>query len=134
MKAKSEKDVVAMFQHFQQHVLENKPSLKDMISEVRMMQFKIRPVEGDITALNFKNYSFIETLWSLGKLDEFFLQHESKLKKSDKIVFYRLFDGLYEQYRNKLNHINLKKDQYDEGKVPSGFEVEIFREKSKKSN
>lgn len=105
-----------------------------MISEVRMMQFKIRPVEGDITALNFKNYSFIETLWSLGKLDEFFLQHESKLKKSDKIVFYRLFDGLYEQYRNKLNHINLKKDQYDEGKVPSGFEVEIFREKSKKSN
>ena len=43
-----------------------------MFEEVRMMKFKIKPIQGDVSAFNLKNERFIESLWSLGKLDEFF--------------------------------------------------------------
>ena len=134
MTTKTKHDVVGMFQRFQKRVLDKKPSTREMAADVRMMQFKVRPVHGDVYELNFENGDFIETLWSLGKLDEFFMQNVAKLNEDEKNVFYSMFDRLYQQYQSKLNHINLKRDQYDEEKMANGFEVEIFRERNKKSN
>ncbi|MFW5703683.1 MAG: hypothetical protein ACOCXQ_02515 [Patescibacteria group bacterium] len=127
-------DVVQMFTDFQNQVLEKKPSFPDMCSDVRMMRFRVRPVHGDISELNFQNYAFIEALWSLGKLDQFFIETVDSLNKKERSVFFSLFDRLYQQYQSKLNHINLKSDRYDEEKTTNGFEVEIFRERFSKSN
>lgn len=134
MKRKITIDVVDMFQKFQNDVLGNKPDFDQMFSDVQMMQFKVRPVTGDIAGLNFDNYIFIETLWSLGKLDEFFHQHVSDLNKSEKKVFYQLFDGLYQQYQSQLNKVNLKTDLPDTATTEGAFEVEIFREKRSMDN
>lgn len=134
MSTKTKHDVVGMFQTFQKTVLDKKPSTKEMRADVRMMQFKVRPLQGDIYELNFQNSDFIETLWSLGKLDEFFQNNVSDLNEEERNVFYSMFDRLYQQYQSKLNHINLKRDHYDEEKLSGGFEVEIFRERSKKAN
>lgn len=132
MKNKTERDVIEMFHRFQQSVLDNKPSFREMCEDVRMMRFKVRPVQGDIAELNFKNISFIETLWSLGKLDEFYQEHVDDLTKKEKQVFYTIFDGLYHQYQEDLNLIDLKSDTFE--KVQNGFEVEIFRERSQRDN
>ena len=134
MKRKITIDVVDMFQKFQNDVLEKKPDFEQMFSDVQMMQFKVRPVTGDIAGLNFDNYIFIETLWSLGKLDEFFHQHVTGLNKTEKKVFYQLFDGLYQQYQSQLNKVNLKTDLPDTAKTEGAFEVEIFREKKSLDN
>lgn len=134
MTSKTKHDVVGMFQTFQKDVLDKKPSTKEMKADVRMMQFKVRPLQGDIYDLNFQNGDFIETLWSLGKLDEFFQHHVTQLNEDERSVFYSMFDRLYQQYQSKLNHINLKRDHYDEEKLAGGFEVEIFRERNKKAN
>lgn len=132
MKNKTERDVIEMFHLFQQSVLDNKPSFREMCEDVRMMCFKVRPVQGNISDLNFKNNTFIETLWSLGKLDEFFQEHVHDLTKKEKQVFYTIFDGLYHQYQEDLNLIDLKSDSFE--KVGNGFEVEIFRERSQRDN
>lgn len=104
-----------------------------MVDDVRMMRFKIRPVTGDIGALNFDNTQFIETLWSLGKLDEFFHEHISSLSKDEKQIFFRLFDGLYQEYQNKLSKINIKSEEFEIDR-DANFEVEIFREKASLDN
>lgn len=125
-------DVLDIFSKFQHDVLEHKPALEQMYADVQMMQFKVRPLAGDIAGINFDNIIFIETLWSLGKLDEFFHQTVTSLSKTEKKVFYQLFDGLYKQYQSKLNKVNLKTDLPD---TSSGaFEVEIFREKKSLDN
>ena len=134
MKRKITTDVVDMFQKFQHDVLEKKPAFDQMFSDVQMMQFKVRPVTGDIAGLNFDNNSFIETLWSLGKLDEFFHTHVTGLSKSEKKVFYQLFDGLYDQYQSQLNKVNLKTDLPDTATTDGAFEVEILREKKSRDN
>ena len=62
-----------------------------MFEEVQMMKFKIKPIHGDVSAFNLKNISFIESLWSLGKLDEFFHREFPQLSKKDQEVFLRFF-------------------------------------------
>jgi hypothetical protein len=136
MKKKADADVVGLFHSFQRDVLDNKPSFSQMYDDVRMMQFKVRPVNGDVSELNFDNDSFIEALWSLGKLDQFFHAHVTILSKEEKKVFYKLFDSLYQQYQGVLNGVNLRPDQFDrpETRPETGFEVEIFREKNRMDN
>lgn len=128
MKKTPQKDIVILFQQFQKDVLDKKPHYNQMFDEVRMMKFKVRPVTGDIGALDFKNSKFVETLWSLGKLDEFFQKEIKKLSNEEKQVFYRLFDDVYQDYQSQLNDINIKADKFDKTS-DLAFEVEIFREK-----
>jgi hypothetical protein len=121
-------DIVDMFNTFQRDVLENKPTFTQMYNEIRMMNFKIRPLQGDLSVLDFKNTQFIETLWSLGKLDEFFQYHVQHVGERQKTTFYRLFDEMYETYQSDLNAINMKTEEVTRS-AGSGFELEIFKER-----
>ncbi|MCX7997062.1 MAG: hypothetical protein N2691_04930 [Patescibacteria group bacterium] len=125
-------DIVQRFHAFRRDILEKKPPHRQMRAEVQMMRFKVRPVSGDVSVLNFQNEKFLEALWSLGKLDEFFHQVVGELKKTDKHIFYKLFDGLYREYQRQLNQIGIR-----DGATPGEnktFEVEIFREKPRSDN
>ncbi len=102
-----------------------------MFDEIRMMRFKVRPVTGDISSLDFDNSTFIETLWSLGKLDEFFHTTVDDLNKDEKQVFFRLFDDLYQDYQDRLNEINIRADKFSQD---FAFEVEIYRDKGNNGN
>lgn len=106
--------------------LERKPPLQMMMDEIRMMRFKIKPLAGDISLLQFKNHQLIETLWSLGKLDEMFQKEFKHLTDKDKEVFFRLFDELYQQFQSQLNRLNLKAHPTQTSE--SIVEMEIFKE------
>lgn len=119
-------DILNLLQKFQQRI-ENQPTIEKMFEDVRMMSFKIRPLQGDVTLLNLKNEGFIEVLWKLGKLDEFFQKEFHKLKPNEKKVFFRFFDELHQKFQNQLNNIHLKIDKLSY--TQPFFELEIFKEK-----
>lgn len=132
MTRKYNNDVVEMVALFQKKILENKPALQQMLEEVRMMKFKIKPLHGDISLLNLKNNSFIEILWSLGKLDEFFQSQYKRVSSGKKDLFLRLFDEIHEKFQDKLNDLNLKPEKVVESS--SSFEMEIYKERTKDLN
>jgi NCAIR mutase (PurE)-related protein len=128
-------DVIEIVTNFQKRILDNKPTSDLMYQEVRMMKFKVKPVIGDISFLNLKNNSFIEILWSLGKIDEFFQNHNENLSEDEREIFYRLLDEMYEKYQEELNTVDLKKESFSQSSSSSsGFEMEIFKDRNPKAN
>ncbi len=132
MRKKSNTDVFEIVSKFQRTILDNKPPGTQMYQEVRMMKFKIKPVLGDISFLNLKNTNFIEILWSLGKIDEFFQNQIDTLNTDQRDIFYKLLDDIYEKYQEELNEIDLKKENVSQ--ASAGFEMEIFKERTSKAN
>jgi len=113
-------------------IIDNKPSAEVMYEEIQMMKFKVKPLKGDIAIFNLKNKKLIETLWSLGKLDELFQKELFHVRPSQRETFFKIFDDLTQKYQLQLNQIPLKREEVE--KI-SAFEMEIFKEKPfKKSN
>src|SRR3989344_81911 len=132
MKTRNKTDLYERIRSFQQATLSKKPALDEMISEVRLMNFKIRPVSGNISILNFKNMEFIDALWSLGKLDEFFRVEFPKIEDSDKDIFFRLVEEMRTNLQQRLNKSQLIKAVSREEQM--FFEIEIFKENTPSVN
>lgn len=134
MKRKMNRDVLSLFNNIQK-IISDKPTMSKMFEEVQMMKFKIKPIQGDISAFDLKNERFIESLWSLGKLDEFFHKEFPHLTKADQEIFLRFFDNLFSKYQQQLNDINLQPTKLVAAKN-SLLELEIYRERKlrKKTN
>ncbi len=128
--SKSSKDIISLFGSIQK-VISTKPSTNQMLNEVQMMKFKIKPIKGDLMSFNLKNQQFIESLWSLGKLDEFFFKEVPTLSKKEKEVFMRIFDSLYFKYQQQLNESNLQERKINMSKTGL-LEMEIYKERKLK--
>lgn len=126
MKKKNSINLASEIYNFQKKILHQKPPLEKMYEEIRMMKFKIRPLQGDISELNFLNKEFIEILWNLGKLDEFFHRERKKLNEKQKEVFLNFFDHLYDKFQSQLNKIELRGEKED--KKSEIIEMEIYKE------
>lgn len=129
MKKKNQQDALQLLEVFQKSVLQNKPPFEEMISEIRMMKFKIKPLQGDFSRVNFNDHELIEILWSLGKMDEFFQSRFSTLKMGQRSTFYNYFDSLQRKFQDDLNKLNLR-EGYSTVK-PSILEMEIFKERNR---
>ncbi len=129
MKDKNEIDVLKIFDNFHR-TLQKKPSQKQMMDEVRMMKFKVRPMQGDALLFNMFDERLIEVLWNLGKLDELFHSQYQKLSQKNKQLFFRIFDSMYEKLQSELNRINLRRDKASN--ISPVVEIEIFKERAKK--
>lgn len=131
MKKRTNKDILDIISRFQKQ-LDRRPSLKIMFEEVQMMKFKVRPIQGDLSAVNLKNEKFISSLWSLGKLDEFYQKEFFQLTRKNQELFKRIFDSIYLRYQNELNRVNLRfeKTFSNDGLL----EVEIFKDKINNRN
>ncbi|MBP9691479.1 hypothetical protein KBD81_05375 [Candidatus Woesebacteria bacterium] len=127
MTKKKQIDPVQRIENFQHAVLAQKPSPEDMIHEVRMMNFKVHPVTGDIADLDFSNSEFIDALWSLGKLDEFFRAEFFQMKNHDQDVFYRLIEDMRTNFQQKLNKANIAAIEFKE-RPKRMFEIEIIKD------
>lgn len=126
MRKKINKDILSLFGGIQK-IISSKPMISQMFEEVQMMKFKIKPLQGDVSAYNLKNEKFIESLWSLGKLDEFFHKEFPRLSKKEQEIFLKFFDTLYSKYQEQLNQINLQPTRKIMTK--SGLlELEIYKE------
>ncbi len=121
----NKQDVVDIFSKLKK-ALAAKPPMQKMYQDIRMMKFKIRPISGDISLLKLRNQHLIETLWSLGKLDEVYQREFFKLAKEQKEVFFRLFDNLYWQFQDQLNRIDVNPEV--KSQFPQVLEMEIFKE------
>ncbi|PIV09611.1 hypothetical protein COS31_04735 [Candidatus Roizmanbacteria bacterium CG02_land_8_20_14_3_00_36_15] len=111
-------------------LLDHKPSHDQMIKEVQMMSFKIRPVAGDISLLNFKNQQLIEVLWGLGKIDDFFRKEFRRLRIHEKKTFFKLVGQMRGKLETQLNKINFRKPI----ETPQAIEMEIVKEYPRKKN
>lgn len=130
MKKKIQRDALVLLGMFQKDVLLKKPDIKEMIAEIHMMKFRVKPLQGDLSGINFHNSLFIETLWSLGKLDEFFQAQYRQLSEKERASFYSYFDSLHKKFQEDLNRLNLKQERR-EGKAPV-LEMEIYKDRQKK--
>ncbi|MDH7476022.1 MAG: hypothetical protein QHH09_00945 [Microgenomates group bacterium] len=126
MAQKTKEEILSLLKNFQKNILDKKPSLKQMYEEIRMMNFKIKPLQGDISILDLNNRRFIETLWRLGKLDEFFYNKVKKLKKADQKILFNYFDSLHFKLQEKLNQLNFKQAKLKE--TSPVIEMEIIKE------
>jgi len=132
MKKKQIKDIKTVLADFES-LLKFKPSINQMYEEIQMMKFKVRPLSGDVLSLNLKNDQFVSTLWSLGKLDEFYQKKISTLNFKDREIFNKIFEEVYQRFQVDLNKINVRSLKMVKYKTP--LEVEIFRErKLRKTN
>lgn len=134
MAKKSVDKIFDLFQTFQKS-LDNQPPAAAMREEILMMNFKIKPVQGDISFLNFNNQRLIEVLWSLGKLDDFFQKEFKKLAVNQRPVFLNFFQNLHSDLQRKLNQLNLKTSKIPVSSTPF-LEMEIIKERqeTKKTN
>jgi len=134
MKKRNQQDALQLLEIFQKSVLQNKPPLIEMISEIRMMKFKIKPIQGDFSRVNFNDHELINILWSLGKMDEFFQSQFPTLKVGQRNTFFNYFDSLQRKFQDDLNKLNLREGHSTI--KPSVLEMEIFKERSrgKKTN
>lgn len=123
----SEGDLYERIHLFQQEILTKKPEPEQMYHEVRMMNFKVRPVVGDMSQLDFGNSEFIDALWSIGKLDEFFRTEVARISKDEKRVFFDLVDKMRSNFQMQLNRANITSPRFDD-EQRSVFEVEIIKE------
>lgn len=132
MRKKQTKDIKTILTDFES-LLKFKPSVNQMYEEIQMMKFKVRPLSGDVLSLNLKNDQFVSTLWSLGKLDEFYQKKINSLNYKDREIFNKIFEEVYQRFQAELNKINIQPSKIVKYKTP--LEVEIFRErKLKKTN
>lgn len=129
----SKKDILNVIADFQKSISDNTLSVQQMYDEVRMMHFKIRPLQGDISHIDLKDKVFLEALWSLGKLDEFFKREGSKYNKREREIFFKYFDSLHNRFARSLQRVRLEPSEDIED--PSPFiEMEIFREDVRKKS
>lgn len=126
MKKKEKTSVVTILNQFRT-LMENKPATAKMFEELQMMKFRVHPLTGDISAINLHNEELIQTLWSLGKLDEVFQRDYQNLSPKEKKVLLRFFDNLHQRLQEDLNHINLKLEKNTP--MSSVLEFEIFKDK-----
>jgi hypothetical protein len=125
-------DMLMLFQSFKTDVLDKKQSHEQMVRDVYMMKFKIRPLQGDVSRLNFSNTTFVETIWQLGMMDQFIETHLHKVDKRQEQAFFNYFDGMYRQLQNTLNSLHFSAHKGDIYAKHDFIELEIYKERKNK--
>lgn len=131
MRKRATKNIIKLLFDFQKS-LNQTPNYEKMLEEIRMMKFKIRPIQGNLSEVDFNNKKFVEILWKLGKLDSFFQEKILPLESKDKEFFLNFFESIYSKYQEDLNKIKLSKTKFK--KTDNLLAVEIFKEASDKVN
>jgi len=107
-------------------ILDNRPNSQEMLKEVRMMRFKIKPIFGNVTEIDLNDFRLIETLWSLGKLEEFVDREYRHISYKDRMTFIRILTSIKDRLKDNLNKIDIKRT--NPRSAASLIEMEILRE------
>ena len=125
-------DIMLLFKSFKTEVLDNKPNIEQMVKEIYMMKFKIRPLQGDVSKLDFSNSLFVETIWRIGKMDDFIEKYMHKIDKKQEHAFFHYFEGMYKQLQNTLNNLHFGSPKGDIFAKRDFVEMEIYKERINK--
>jgi hypothetical protein len=127
-------DMLKLFKRFKTSVLDKKQSHEQMVRDVYMMKFKIRPLAGDLSRLNFSDKTFVETIWQLGMMDEFIEKHLHSIDKNQEQAFFHYFDGMYRKLQNTLNTLHFNVQKGDLYAKHDFIEMEIYKERPSKKH
>lgn len=130
MKGKNNNKIFAIINDFKKILIE-KPPLTKMKEELRMMRFKIHPINGDINGFDFNNQKLIEVLWSFGKLDDLYEKKYKKLSPFEKKLFIKTLTQIVWQLEEQLKQIKLVSNEFSP--LSSFLEIEVYKEKPKKN-
>lgn len=83
---------VDLIKKIQSEVETGSPSRAQMLDDIKMMGFKIRPVVGDLALLADKANGFIEALWKIGKMEEIVGNNLKKLNPNEKELLFRYLE------------------------------------------
>ncbi len=127
-------DIASLLSQYQQAVVLNKPTLAIMLDEIKMMNFKIRPLSGDVSLIRAMDSKFIEMVWNLGKLDQLYREKQQYLKLKDRELFMKFFESMHEKFQKELGLVQLTVPEQVES--THALEMEVFRDapRRKKSN
>lgn len=127
-------DIASLLSQYQQVVVLNKPTLAIMLDEIKMMNFKIRPLSGDVSIIRAMDSKLIEMVWNLGKLDQLYREKERFLKLKDRELFVKFFESMHEKFQKELGLVQVTVPEQVES--AHALEMEVFREtpRRKKSN
>lgn len=115
-------------------ILEKKPPLAKMKEEVDLMGFSIRPIEGDPQIIkNIDDRQFIETLWTIGKIDLLLEKKFHRLTEAQKKIVLDTLTQLQEKLILKAKIKPELANQSDQ-EAPSHLMLEIFRKQLVKKN
>jgi len=131
MKSKNKKDLIEEVVFFKKNILSKKISVREMLKELSYMQFKIRPLHGDISRVNFANPQFVSSLWSLGKLEEFAFSKIKSLKSDEVEIFFKLMDEIRIGLEAKMGEAPIIKPFFKNSRK-ARFEIEIIKDMVKK--
>lgn len=119
-------DVLTILREYQKTIFTNKPSVEKMMDEIRMMNFRVRPINGDISAINGMDIKLIEMIWNLGKLDELYRGKERLLNQKDRKLFVKFFQSIHERFQKELGYLKLVRTEDEDNSTI--LEMEVFRE------
>ncbi len=135
-KKKGKFEIAQLLTEFQHTVLNNRPPFQQMFEEVRMMHFKVRPLNGDISHLQTIDSRLVEALWNIGKFDEFFKVQRTKLTRSEQDMFLKYFETLHARLQKEVGGRSDNSASFydDPNSSPSVVEMEIYREGTNKKH
>jgi CRISPR/Cas system-associated protein endoribonuclease Cas2 len=113
-------------------ILTKKPPLQKMIKDIKMMNFKIHPISGNIEDLRLYNKEFAKLLWYLGKAEEAINEDFDKLTQEDKIIFLQAWENFSSKLQKNFFNTRLNQDRVSFGNIL--LEIEIFKDNSLVNN
>jgi hypothetical protein len=106
----------------------DKPTKEVMMEDIKMMNFKVKPVSGDIFSLTKKDIGFVESLWKLGKVEEMVADKLDNLEENEKDIFFNYLDDLQVRTQQEIA-VAISQLSKKEQKKMEFLELEIFKEK-----
>jgi len=113
-------------------ILTKKPTLKKMMTDIKMMKFKISPIVGNIEDLRPYHKEFTKLLWYLGKAEEVINEDFNKLSQEDKIIFLEAWESFSSKLQKDFFSTRLNSNRIAFGNIL--LEIEIFRDNSLVNN
>lgn len=89
MRPTPRKTALALIRKMRREVEDVHLPLQTMLDDIKMMQFKIRALGGDISLLTKQDRGFIEAIWKLGKMDEIIMMEAHTLSVDEQKIFFR---------------------------------------------
>jgi hypothetical protein len=105
-----------------------RPSRERMIEDIKMMNFKIRPLVGDVFELVRREVGFLESLWKIGKIEEIVAGGIAELNDREKEIFLQYLEDFQKQMERRISSV-IKQLPPEASKNMSVLELEVFREK-----
>lgn len=101
---------------------------EQMIEEIKMMKFKIRPISGDVFYLIAHDMGFLESIWRLGKIEEIVSQSFKRLDARQKDILSKYLDDLEWRAQQKIISSIENLPYIDQNKVRL-IQLEVFKDK-----